>query len=107
MKEDYSNEFKVFRNPTFHEFYNIFKSAPRQDLPLFARLWYLREFLHFSEMHENRAFLPFIGIMTGASTLIYWFKKNVMYSKNAKLLSGYRIFGMFLALDFGYREFYI
>ena len=45
--EDHTSELKVFRDPTFTEFVEIFGSTHNPDLPLFAQLYICKEMLQF------------------------------------------------------------
>lgn len=45
--EDLSQEFKVFRDPTYQEFIEIVGNKYNPNLPLFAQLYILKEMLQF------------------------------------------------------------
>ncbi|CDW79965.1 UNKNOWN [Stylonychia lemnae] len=93
--DDISQEFKVFKDPTFTDFIKIVGTNYNQELPLYAQLYILREILQFYQLHQNQQFFQIIGFNVLFNLAYYFFNYKFLLRRHIYLFNLPRIVCIF------------
>ena len=94
----------VFEAVPFQDFYKLFDLECFDNLPLFVKLFFLKEVMQYNSLYENTAFKTMTLFLTSANYAYYYFMRYIYFSNKVKLLSFPRFFVLFLVSDFLYTE---
>eukprot|EP00347_Sterkiella_histriomuscorum_P008086 403346424 len=94
--QDVTNEFKVFKDPTFSDFIKIFGKTYNKDLPLYAQLYIIKEILGFYQFHTNQSLLSLIGLNILMNVGYYFFNYRYLFKRNTQFYSLPRVIIMFM-----------
>ncbi|CAI2367141.1 unnamed protein product [Moneuplotes crassus] len=89
----------IFKAVSFNDFIQIFDIGCFEKLPLFVKLFYLKELLQYNSLYENRAFGYMSLFIAGANYAYYYFMKYIYFSSKMKLMSIPRFILLFFISD--------
>lgn len=60
-EDDLQQQFKVFRDPSFNDYVKIVGREFNPELPLFAQLYIVKQYMQFYTLVYNHSFVPMVG----------------------------------------------
>lgn len=95
QKED----LRIFKPILFQDFIQIFDIECFEKLPLFVKLFYLKELMQYNQLYENRAFSTMTILMAASNYWYYYFMKYIYISNKVKLISPVRFIWLFFGFN--------